>query len=214
MNRWHVLAVVLSAVGLVAGCSPRDGDGAGTSGSALPASPGENASSASLPYAGAPKVANPMPSTVLSGDPCIDALTPEQVVAAVGVEAPGKREDLPQIGPACAWSNTDTGGAVGVSYTINTHVGLSGVYANTQPNSAVWRELPPVRGFPAVAHAGSKGGAIPVGFCQASIGLADSFSIDVSLTLGSSKKHTEDACILITQIADMTVATLKAKVGS
>ncbi|MDQ7809367.1 DUF3558 domain-containing protein [Amycolatopsis sp. A133] len=213
MNRWRVLAV-LSVLGLVVACSPRTGIGGGTSGSALPVSPGANASSSGLPYAGAPKVPDPLPISVLSGDPCVDALTPQQVVAAVGVEVPGKRGDLSQIGPACTWFNRDTGGAVGVSYTVNTHVGLSGVYANTQPQSAVWKELPPVQGFPVVAHAGSKGGAIPEGFCQASIGLADSFSIDVSLTLGSSKKHTEDACSLITQIADMTVTTLKAKAGS
>jgi hypothetical protein len=167
-----------------------------------------------LPYAGAPKVNDPLPASVLSGDPCTDALTPEQVVAAVGVSVAGEREDLAQTGPACAWSNHGTGGAVGVSYTVNTHVGLSGVYANTRPQSAVWHVLPDIQGFPAVAHAGTKGGEIPIGFCQASIGLADSVSIDVSLTLGASKRNTEDACSLIPQIADMTVTTLRAKAGS
>ncbi|MER6791680.1 DUF3558 domain-containing protein [Amycolatopsis mediterranei] len=213
MNRRRLFAV-LSVVGLVVACSPRTGNEGGTSGSALPVSPGKNAVSSALPYAGAPKVPDPLPVSVLSGDPCADALTHEQVVAAVGVDVPGKRGDLAQIGPGCTWFNRDTGGAVGVSYTINTHVGLSGVYANTQPQSAVWKELPPVQGFPAVAYAGNNGGAVPEGFCQASIGLADSFSVDVSLTLGSSKRHTEDACSLITQIADMTVTTLKAKAGS
>jgi hypothetical protein len=169
--------------------------------------------SSSLPYAGAPRIANPLPPSVLSGDPCADALTHEQVVAAVGVDVPGTRGDLAQIGPGCTWFNRDTGGAVGVSYTINTHVGLSGVYANTQPQSAVWKELPPVQGFPAVAFAGNSGGAIPGDFCQASVGLADSFSVDVSLTLGSTKRHSGDACALISEVAEMTVATLKAKVG-
>jgi hypothetical protein len=178
-----------------------------------PADSGVNTGSPSLPYAGAPKVLHPLPMTVLSGDPCADAITPEQVVAAVGADVPGRREDLAQIGAACAWSNHDTGGAVGVSYTVNTHVGLSGVYANTESKSAVWRELPAIQGFPAVAHAGDKGGEVPVGFCQASIGLADSFSIDVSLTLGESKKNTEDACNLISEIADMTVTTLRVKAG-
>ncbi|MEV5721756.1 DUF3558 domain-containing protein [Amycolatopsis mediterranei] len=214
MNRWLAPVVALSTAGLIVACSPRHENGADTSGSALPVPPRENAASSSLPYAGAPKVPDPLPSSVLSGDPCADALTHEQVVAAVGVDVPGKRGDLAPIGPGCTWFNRDTGGAVGVSYTINTHVGLSGVYANTQPQSAVWKELPPVQGFPAVAYAGNNGGAIPEDFCQASIGLADSFSVDVSLTLGSNKRHTEDACSLITQIADMTVTTLKAKADS
>ncbi|SFW88612.1 Protein of unknown function [Amycolatopsis australiensis] len=180
----------------------------------MPAPDGHNASVPGLPYAGAPKVNDPLPASVLSGDPCTDALTPDQVVAAVGISVAGHREDLAEIGPACSWSNQDTGGSVGISYTVNTHVGLSGVYANTRPKSAVWRQIPDVQGFPAVVHAGTKGEEIPVGFCQASIGLADSISIDVSLTLGESKRSIEDACSLVPQIAEMTVATLKAKAGS
>jgi hypothetical protein len=212
MNRWHYVVVAFGVFGLASSCSVPDSTE--VAGNALPAPAGQNASAPGLPFAGAPRVSDPLPVSVLSGDPCIDALTPQQVVAAVGVSVAGKREDLAQTGPACAWSNHSTGGAVGVSYTVNTHVGLSGVYANTQPQSAVWRVLPDIQGFPAVAHAGTKGGEIPVGFCQASIGLADSISIDVSLTLGASKRDTEDACSLIPQIADMTVTTLRAKAGS
>ncbi|MBE8519373.1 DUF3558 domain-containing protein [Amycolatopsis sp. H6(2020)] len=204
---------VLLAAGLVAGCSGQGGSGT-ASGNALPASSWQNASSSSLPYAGAPKVPNPLPVSVLSGDPCTDALTPQQVLTAIGVDVAGRREDLPQLGPACAWTNHETRGAVGVGYTLNTHVGLSGVYANTKPKSPLWQELPPIQGFPAVAYADSKGDQGPVDFCQASVGLADSFSIDVSLTLGSSKKNTENACALISQVADMAVTTLRAKAGS
>jgi hypothetical protein len=213
MNRVRALAVVLAASGLAVACSGHSGPG-GTSGSAAAAPPGRNASSPGLPFAGAPKVRDPLPSSVLAGDPCADALTPDQVVAAVGVQVTGQREDLAQVGPACAWSNHDTGGAVGVSYALTTHVGLSDVYANTQPKSALWKELPAVQGFPVVAHAGIKGSAIPADFCQASVGLSDSISIDVSLTLGESKRDTADACGLVSQIVDMTVTTLRAKAGS
>ncbi|UOZ03300.1 DUF3558 domain-containing protein [Amycolatopsis sp. WQ 127309] len=213
MNRRLALVLLVSVTGLSVACSSHGGLGE-TSGKALPAPAGQNASAPGLPFAGAPRVADPLPLSVLAGDPCSDALTPDQVVAAVGASVSGQREDLAEVGPACAWSNRDTGGAVGVSYTLNTHVGLSGVYANTKPQSALWRELPAIQGFPAVAHAGAKGGTVPAGFCQASIGLADNLSIDVSLTLGVSKKDTEDACSLISQIADMTVTTLRAKAGS
>ncbi|WP_370964868.1 DUF3558 domain-containing protein [Amycolatopsis sp. cg9] len=164
-----------------------------------------------LPFAGAPTVTDPLPRSVLSGDPCTDALTPTQVVAALGAQITGKREDLAQVGPACGWFNPDTGGAVGVSYTLNIHTGLSAEYANTQPKSALWKELPPIQGFPAIAHAGTKATGIPIGFCQASIGLADDLSIDVSLTLGASKRDTADACGLVSQIADMAVTTLRER---
>ncbi len=38
--------------------------------------------------------------------------------------------------------------------------------------------------------------------------LADSFSIDISLSLGQSKKNTGDACSVVPQIAEMAVRTL------
>ncbi|SFW74631.1 Protein of unknown function [Amycolatopsis australiensis] len=169
--------------------------------------------SPSVPFGGAPAVANPLPRTVLDGDPCTEALTPDQVQAAIGIQVPGVREDLASTGPACSWSNDDTFGSVGVSYTLNTHTGLSSVYANTRPKSATWRPLPPVQGFPAVAHSGSAGQKPPSDFCQASVGLADTYSIDISLTLGSSKRGIADPCgEPLRQICDLVITTLRAKV--
>jgi hypothetical protein len=171
-----------------------------------------------VPVAGAPKVPNPLPDarSVLAGDPCTDSMTPERLVAAIGVVVPGKREDLAPLGPACGWFNRDTGGAIGVSYTLNTHVGISGVYENTRPQSGVFRELPPVRGFPAVIYSGSKGDTGPFAFCQATVALTDRISLDISLSLGTSKSVSlrtqkskiADACELVPQIADMAVQSL------
>ncbi|WP_370964808.1 DUF3558 domain-containing protein [Amycolatopsis sp. cg9] len=207
------MLVALITAGLTVACSGRDALNE-MPGRALPAAGGQNPATPGLPFAGAPKVTDPLPRSVLSGDPCTDALTPTQIVTAVGAQITGKREDLAQVGPACGWFNPDTGGAVGVSYTLNIHTGLSAEYANTRPKSALWKELPPIQGFPAIAHAGTKATGIPIGFCQASIGLADDLSIDVSLTLGASKRDTADACGLVPQIADMAVTTLRAKAGS
>lgn len=172
----------------------------------------ESTMTPSVPFGGAPAVTDPLPAAVLDGDPCTDALTPAQVETAIGVRVPGVREDLPQTGPACAWTNQDTGGAVGVSYTINTHTGLSSVYANTRPQSAIWRPLPPVQGLPAVAHAGSLGQSPPLGFCQASVGLADTYSVDISLHLGRSKRSIADPCgEPLRQICDLVITTLRVK---
>lgn len=191
------VAAMVGAVLAVTACSGHSRSAVVSSVSAAISTP--------LPYAGAPHVQNPLPRIVLSGDPCTDALTPERVQAAIGVVVPGEREDLPELGPACAWSNHDTGGAVGVAYTLNTHQGLSAVYANTRPRSQVWREVPPIQGFPAVAY--SAPGAID--FCQASVGLADDYSLDISLSLGETKRHSADACSLVAQVADLAVTTLK-----
>ncbi len=177
-----------------------------------PAASTTSSVSPSVPFGGAPAVSNPLPATVLDGDPCTEALTPDQVEIAIGAGVPGVREDLPETGPACAWTNHDTGGAVGVAYTLNIHTGLSGVYANTQPKSPIWRPLPPVQGFPAVAHAGHLGQPPPVGFCQASVGLADTFSVDISLHLGDSKRGIADPCgEPLQQICDLVITTLRTK---
>lgn len=162
-----------------------------------------------LPFGGAPAVPEPMSLGKLAGDPCTEALTPQQVETAIGAQVAGEREDLLQIGPACAWTNRDTGGAVGVSYTLNAHEGLSAVYTRTRPLSPVWRVMPDVQGFPAVAHSDSKA----LNFCQESVGLRDDTSIDISLQLGARKRDKADACELIGTIADMVVTTLQTRPG-
>ncbi len=206
--RCSLLLAILVAVFAAAGCA-----GTPHAPATATAEQGSGQQYPPVPFAGAPKVSSPLPEFVLAGDPCADALMPEQVKVAIGVTVPGRRIDTPALGPACAWNNHGTGGAVGVSYVLNTHVGLSGVYANTKPRAGLWRELPPIQGFPAVAHAGGKGEKVPAGFCQASVGLADSFSIDVNLSLGESKKYAVDACNLVSQVADMAITSLRVKAG-
>ncbi len=176
------------------------------------ADPAASATPPFVPFGGAPAVTDPLPVTVLGGDPCTDAFTPAQVETAIGVSVAGRREDLAETGPACAWTNDATGGAVGVAYILNTHIGLSGVYTYTRPKTAIWRPLPAVRGLPAVAHAGDVGQPPPTGFCQASVGLADTVSVDISLHLGRGKRDTADPCgEPLQQICDLVVATLQAK---
>jgi hypothetical protein len=86
------------------------------------------------------------------------------------------------------------------------------VYQNTQPKAGVWKVLPAIQGFPAVAHAGSKG-TTPNDYCQVSIGFADDLAIDVGVTLGRTKVGVTDPCEVTAQIADQVVTTLRAKAG-
>jgi len=145
---------------------------------------------------------------VLSGDPCTDALTPEQVKTAIGVEVQGKRKDVAALGPYCSWFNPASLGRVAVSFTINTHDGLSSVYQNTKPQSPNWKELPAIQGFPAVVT------DFTTSDCAISVGLADEFTIDVSGDLGESKRGKVDPCDITSQFADLMVTTLKKKAGA
>src|SRR3954468_7758543 len=118
-NRIAGIAALGCVALLVTGCS---GGTPATNPTPTSASaPGSSSSATTLPFAGAPKVANPLPASVLSGDPCTDALTPEQVKTAIGVEVQGKRKDVAALGPYCSWFNPASLGRVAVSFTINTH---------------------------------------------------------------------------------------------
>ena len=212
MKTRFLLAVAgsLAAATLVAACSGSPAPGSLPSTGAPPASsqPGKT-----LPYAGAPKVENPLPESVLSGHPCDGALTPAQLNVILRQQPQGKHNDDPSLGPACQWPNSETGALVTVAYTTKVTDGLSAVYANTKPKATVWRTLPLIQGFPAVAHstfsqAGSKS------FCQVSVGISDQTTVDVSVDLGETAVGKKDPCDVTAIVAGMVVTNLRQKAGS
>ncbi|MFI5612520.1 DUF3558 domain-containing protein [Amycolatopsis sp. NPDC051903] len=191
-----------AALAVVSGCS----DGS----AATPASAPQSPAAAALPHSGAPKVEHPLPASVLSGDPCHDALTSDQLKQILGTAPTGKRDDSSGIGPACDWN---AAALVSVSYATKTHQGLTSVYANTRPKARVWKELPPIQGFPAVAHS-TYSDDTPNDFCQVSVGVSDELSFDASLVLSAGKVGKADPCDLAARVADMVVTNLRQKAGS
>lgn len=165
----------------------------------------------SVPFAGAPKVPAPLPDSALAGDPCT-ALTPQQVKDALGDNVNQKRHDISGIGPSCYWS-ADTGAAVAVTLDTQPRHGLSGLYANVQPKAEVWKVLPAIQGFPAVANVTPSGGA-PDRYCSISVGLLDTATVDVGLFLGDSKIGKIDPCNVASRAADAAVSTLRQKAGA
>jgi hypothetical protein len=210
MMRRAVIGII-GVLAFVSACS--DGNTTGTPGSASLGSSDSGASQSnspsssaqSLPFAGAPKVSNPLPASVLSGDPCADALTPQQVGDALGAQVHGEPHTVDQLGPSCEWFNRDTTGKITVLYVTRTHVGLSADYQNSKPGDSSWRELPLIQGFPAVAHNKTASS------CQVTVGLADDFSIDVTVALSLAKSGKSDPCEVAPRAADAVVSTLKKK---
>ncbi|GAA3574720.1 hypothetical protein GCM10022222_69080 [Amycolatopsis ultiminotia] len=154
-----------------------------------------------------------MSASALAVDPCQAALTASQVNQLLG--SGQVRQDsgtAGTLGKSCAWSNLDTGANVAVAYDTQSRQGLSGVYQNTKPQTAVWRVLSPVQGFPAVAHVSSQGE--PDRTCQVSVGVNDEETVDVSIGLSSAKKGTKDPCQVTEQVANMVMTNLKQKAGS
>ncbi|MFE3780313.1 DUF3558 domain-containing protein [Amycolatopsis sp. NPDC059090] len=195
----------------VAGCA--GGSAASTaSGPASDRVPSSSAGKA-LPYAGAPKVENPLPASVLAGHPCDSAFAPGQVGHILGKELQGRHADNGSLGAQCHWVNSGSGAALTVLYVTEASDGLSALYANSKPQSTVWRPLPAVRGLPAVAHSayGPKGDK---SFCQVSIGINDQHDVDVSVTLSSAKVGEVDPCDVTAQIAGMVVTNLAQRAGN
>ncbi|PFG47412.1 uncharacterized protein DUF3558 [Amycolatopsis sulphurea] len=183
---------------------------------AAPASsaPVPASSAAALPHSGAPKVERPLPASVLSGPPCQEALTSDQLKQIFGMVPQGKPDTLPGIGPECDWSNIDAGAGLGIYYATQPRQGLSGLYQNTKPRSKLWRELSPIQGFPAVASSSVSAGD-KNGFCQVSVGITDESSVDVSLTPSDAKLAAGvDPCVLSERVAGMVVTNLKRKAGA
>ena len=207
----RMLTTVLGAaavVSVVAGCS---GGPAAAPASTAPVS---SSAAAGLPHSGAPKVEHPLPASVLSGQPCQEALTSDQLTQILGMVPQGKPDTLSGLGPDCKWHNTDAGAQVGVGYDIETHGGLSVLYQNTKPQAKVWRELPPIQGFPAVAYSTLDSGT-KTGLCLVGVGVADDLSFDASLGLGDAKRASgADPCELAARVADMVVTNLKRKAGA
>lgn len=204
-------AGIATAVVLVAGCSGGSTPSPPSVPSGTPAS--SSAAGKTLPYAGAPKVQNPLPDSVLSAHPCDTAFTSGQVGEILGKEIQGKHADNAALGAQCNWVNSDSGSALTVLYVTKVSDGLSAVYANSKPQSTVWRPISSVQSFPAVAHS-AYGPQGDKSFCQVSVGVSDQHDVDVSVTLSPSKVGTTNPCDVTTQISGMVVTNLKKKAGA
>jgi hypothetical protein len=193
---------------VVAGC------GSGGSATLPPAStnsPSVAPTSASLPYGGAPKVDHPLPVSVISGDPCADGLTSQQLTQIIGI-APQGKPSSDNVGATCNWVNSDTNSHVTVAFDTKDHTGLSGFYENTKPQAVVWKPLPAIQGFPAVAHVST--GNDSKDFCQISIGIADDLSVDVTIRLSDAKVGKADPCEMTGRVAEMVITNLRQKAGA
>ncbi|TVT61907.1 DUF3558 domain-containing protein [Amycolatopsis rhizosphaerae] len=206
----HIWPLALAAV-VLAACSNSPEPGNPQPSSAAGSSASTSSANSALPYAGAPQVADPLPVSILSGDPCVDALTADQTRTIFGQVESGGRSDHGALGPTCGWSNLDSGASLLVTYDL-THDGLSSVYRGSKPRATVWREVS-TQSFPAVAYVTDLGGSKDA-FCAISVGVADSATVDIGLTLSRAKVGKSDPCAVNAQIADLVIGNLRQKAGS
>ncbi|GAA1253615.1 DUF3558 domain-containing protein [Prauserella halophila] len=161
-----------------------------------------------LPHSGAPAVTNPLPRSVLDGDPCSDALTKAQAEKFFGDAVTSEDADEPRLGPGCRWSNQEALAGFTLNYATATGGGLSTAYANIKPQADHFAEVEPIDGFPAVQYWHSDDKRT----CSTVVGISDEYAVIMTLGVGSkSAEEGDDPCEASRIVMERVVGNLKAK---
>lgn len=206
------IAVACACAGLLVGCSsdpilgtPASGSTtatttASTSGAPGPADSGE-----------APTVQNPLPASVLDGNPCDSALTTEQVASFIGTTKAPQRSDI-ATGPQCTWFSVDgVSGQISVYYNTKAGGGLNATYRNVRPDADRWEPMT-LQGYPAVATAQKGLSQSTTGACNAFVGISNDLTFGVGLVLGdNARERGVDSCAGVQKVANAVLTNLKGR---
>jgi hypothetical protein len=160
-----------------------------------------------LPYAGAPKVGDPLDTGRFEQDPC-QALTSAQA-GDLEVEWPGESREAP-LGKACTWrGQNDRSALVEVAAQDKYPFGLSAVYQGEADGKwAFFEELDPVEGYPAVSY--GQVDQRDTGGCRVEIGVSDEIAFDVVLQLSAKNVAKKEPCETAAMVAGKVLQTMKA----
>lgn len=126
------------------------------------------------------------------------------------MSAPAPQREDQQSGPGCYWE-FDPDSASGFSLDLPTKgggQGISNLYQHKeQGTAAVFEELPPIQGHPAVVSMpeDTRG----EGECSASVGLRDDLVLGVTVTADPSIAQGKDPCDFAAKVAALAVQTMK-----
>jgi hypothetical protein len=160
-----------------------------------------------LPFAGAPKVNDPLETTRYQQDPCLGLTTAQ--TEELNVNSPGEPRDG-ALGNACTWGGKDDRRAlVELAFLDEYPFGLSAAYqANEDGKYDFFVVLPPIEGYPAVAFAGTddrhNGG------CAVAVGVSDEIAFGVMIRLSTANVDEKDPCKTAAMVAGMALRTMKA----
>jgi hypothetical protein len=200
--------LLASMVGLavVAGCttvSPGNPRSTDTSGSTPRTSDNQ---ADDLPFAGAPKVNDPLDTNRYEQDPC-KSLTSAQA-QELTLPPPGEIMDDVALGTGCMWRNPDTRGLVEIVFLVDDPRGLSPEYdANDRGKWVYFDVLPDIEGYPAITRAGVD--QRDIGGCTVVVGVADDMAFLSSVQLSPVNVGKVDPCVAASDVAGMALQTMK-----
>jgi hypothetical protein len=185
----------VAVLGVIAGCS------GATGGSATPES-----SPAPSPSNAAPAIAQPLPASLIQGDPCT-VLTPAQVATLfTGTPTRDPAADDTGVAKYCAWGDNVRGSLVSIQLVYAWKNGLATVYA--KQGQGFFKVLAPVQGYPVVAFGPSDERAD--GRCSVAVGIANDAAFEADVKVANSAVGKGDPCDDARKVADLAVTTLKA----
>jgi hypothetical protein len=211
--RGSLLAAGLLGLALVSACtetsegSPRAASSEINTSTSSPGTTG-NGGDEELPFAGAPKVDNPLDTSRYEQDPC-QALTPDQA-QSLNLPPTGTINNDVALGIGCDWINKETQGDVSLAFLVDDARGLSPEYKSN--NDGEWKffeELPKIEGYPAIARSSSDN-TRDSGFCTVVVGVADDMAFVSSLQLSQANIGQKDPCEVAAQVAGLALETMKA----
>ncbi|MFD2495073.1 DUF3558 domain-containing protein [Amycolatopsis jiangsuensis] len=153
-----------------------------------------------------PTVANPLPASLIQGDPC-KALTDAQI-GGLFTNTPTRSPAAKDTGVAksCSWGDDDRGSIAGIQFVYAWKRGLADVYA-TQERGGFFKVLAPVQGYPVVAYGPSDDRSR--GRCSVAVGISDNAAFEADATVARSEVSKGDPCDDARKIADLALTTLK-----
>lgn len=203
-----ILAVLLAAAALIAGCTsgePGDPRPAESTTPSADETPSLHATDDDdLPSHGAPGVDDPIDTAEFEQDPC--RILADAQVQQAGLTPPGKTEQG-AVAPACAWQNLESGARLGIQFENSTRLGLSGAYQTHESDPyGLWLELPAIDGYPAVAASTTDRRAN--GECTIIVGTSNEVTFDLAVALSKSKIGQADPCDAAQQVAGLALETM------
>ncbi|TCP44790.1 uncharacterized protein DUF3558 [Tamaricihabitans halophyticus] len=195
------LVPVVAVAGLIAlaGCTnPVAGDAIAGDTTPPRSSPSEPAEP-ELPHSGAPQVPNPAGEL----SPSICTMLTEQDRESLALE-PFPDPYPSEENPGCKWTG-DNWSSLEIEVHEDQPAGLSSAYAN-RDRYDFFEELPPIRGFPAVALGDDRD--IEFGDCTVQVGVRDDLMMSVTL---ENVNGTPDPCGRSEHAATLVASQIPAR---
>jgi hypothetical protein len=159
-----------------------------------------------LPFAGAPKVDNPLDTSRYEQDPCLSLA--EDQARGLNLPPTGETSDDVVLGNGCEWRNKETRGFAQIVFLVDDPRGLSPEYkASKEGKWAYFEELPDIEGYPAIARSGTDDRDI--GHCSVLVGVADDMVFVAVAQLSQANIGQKDPCEVATQVAGLALQTMK-----